>query len=136
MRREPTIVVVPQTAPRTEYVTRTVHERRAPTDESVRLLTEMERAARDKVEQSIRLDGNGFACVVQVALDNMSDQRIAVAVFELNGKRMRAEARVSARGGGQETLAAALRDAVAQQLAVEILTSAFMSLPGVRMDAP
>lgn len=121
----PQIVVLPSES-RTEYVTRevTVHEHRAPTDESVRLLKEMETAARDKIDQSIRLDGNGFECVVEIMLDNMSDQRIARAVFVLNGKRMDAEARVSRREDSPATLAGALRDAVAQRLAAEILMPA------------
>lgn len=110
----------------THYVTRqlNVHEHRAPTDESVRLLKEMEQAARDKVDHSIRLEGNGFECVVEIMLDNMSDQLIARAVFVLNGKRMDAEARVSRRDDNPATLAGALRDAVAQRLAAEILMPA------------
>ena len=38
---------------RTEYVTREVHEHRAPTDESVKLLREMEQKARDQVIEAI-----------------------------------------------------------------------------------
>lgn len=122
----PQIVVLPGES-RAEYVTRNVHVHRAPTDESVRLLKEMEQAARDKVDHSIRLEGNGFECVVEIMLDNMSDQRIARAVFVLNGKRMDAEARVSRRDDNPATLAGALRDAVAQRLAAEILMPAMFN---------
>lgn len=121
--RKPVIINVTQPA-HTEYVTRTVHEHRAPTDESVKLLREMEQAAQAKIDQSIRLEGNGFECVVRTERDEINDQRVAVAVFVLNGKRMRAEARV---GGGMRDpaeIATALRDAVAKVLAVELLAPA------------
>lgn len=119
---KPNIIVVPHETTRTEYVTREVHVHRAPTDESVALLKEMERAARDKVEQSINVGGNGFECVVNVMKEAMSMDTVAVAVFKLNGKQLRAEARVP--GWNQDNvrqLPAKLRDEVAQVISVEIL---------------
>lgn len=111
--------------PRTEYVTQrvTVEEKRAPTDESVRLLREMEQAARDKVEQSINVGGNGFECVVHVMKEAMSMDTVAVAIFKLNGKPMRAEARVEGWDTAEvcRKLPERLRDAVAQKIAVEVL---------------
>ena len=121
--RSPTIINV--TAP-TEYVTRTVNitETRAPTDESVRLLKEMEEAARNKVDQSIRLDGNDFKCVVEIMQDAMSDQRVAYAVFELNGKRMTAEHRVSRRDDNPAALAIGIRDEIAKTIATAVIGAA------------
>lgn len=122
-RQRPTVINV--NAP-TEYVTREVNvtERRAPTDESVRLLKEMETAAQAKVDQSIRLDGNGFECVVQIMEDAMSDERVARAVFTVNGRRLDAEARMRRRNANPADLACSLRDAVAKRLAAEILENA------------
>lgn len=40
-----------------------VTEKRAPTDESVRLLKEMESAVREKVVESVRVERNGIKAV-------------------------------------------------------------------------
>lgn len=55
--KPPMIVQVPGT---TRYVDRnvTINEHRAPTDESVKLLKEMEEKAEAKLIEAIRLDGN------------------------------------------------------------------------------
>ena len=50
----------------THHHTKHVTEKRAPTDESVRLLKELEDAAQNKVDRAVRLDFNGFKCVIQV----------------------------------------------------------------------
>lgn len=66
-------------------------EKRAPTDESVKLLREMEQAAQDKLDASIRLEANGFECVVQV-FERMIDGDFAIVVhFSLNGNRHKVE---------------------------------------------
>jgi hypothetical protein len=114
---------VPYETSRTEYVNTTVHEHRAPTDASVALLKEMEQAARNKIEASINVGGNGFECVVNIMKEAMSMDTVAVAIFKLNGKSMRAEARVQGWDHvNPADLAGKLRDAVAQQVAVEVLT--------------
>ena len=46
------------------HVSQHVTEQRAPTDESVRLLREMEEAARAKIVESLLLKSNGFEAVV------------------------------------------------------------------------
>lgn len=125
LRRKPTVINV-NTPSRTEYVTREVHEHRAPTDASVALLKEMEQAARDKITESIAISGNGFECVVHLMLDLASDAKIAKAVFKLNGKAMTAEAAVQMRDGDNPTLVAErLRDAVAKRIATEVIGVAF-----------
>jgi hypothetical protein len=68
-----------------------VDEERAPTDESVRLLREMEKAARDEVVKSIRLNVNGFDCVVRTFYDAPTDDTIIRVLFSLNGQKMEAE---------------------------------------------
>lgn len=107
----------------TQYVTKKV-EVRAPTDESVRLLAEFEAKAREKIDQSIRLEGNGFECVVEISLDTLQDAYIATAIFKLNGVRMRAEAVEPARKATPQSLVDKLRDAMATKIAAEILAPA------------
>lgn len=65
----------------------TVKEVRAPTDESVRLLKEMEQKAEEKVLKAMRLESNGFKAVIQKqhALEVGDD--VYVVVYELNGVR-------------------------------------------------
>lgn len=113
----------------TQYVTREIHEHRAPTDESVKLLREMEDKAREKIEQSIRVGNNGFECTVTVEWEAISDEKIVTALFALNGKRMRAEARLLRYKVTDEPmqLAEAIRDAVAQVIAAEVLKPALMA---------
>jgi hypothetical protein len=107
----------------TNSSTTTVVEKRAPTDESVRLLKEMETAARDKVEAAVRVGGNGFEAVVQFHRDHLSDATIAVALYKLNGRQMRSEASVSGRAQPTD-LIAALRDVMAKDIAAAILMPA------------
>jgi hypothetical protein len=98
----------------------TVTEKRAPTDESVKLLREMESAAKKEVLKSIRLDGNEFKGVVHISQDFMSDQYVVVAVFDLNGKRIQAEARQGTLRATADELFLRLRDAAAEQIANQI----------------
>ena len=129
--REPRPVPVNVHMPeRTEYVDRnvTVHEHRAPTDESVRLLKEMEEKAREKIFDSFRLDGNGFECVIQCERDCMTMDTTAVAVFSLNGRKMQALARVTDRERQRDSpvlLASRLRDAVALTIANDVLSASW-----------
>lgn len=125
--KRPTVIDVHMPT-RTEYVTttKTVHEHRAPTDDSVRLLREMEDKARLQVEQSINVGGNGFECVVNIEKEAMSMDTVAKAIFKLNGLHLTATARV--RGWDQQDvtkLAEKLRDEVALKIAAEIVGPAF-----------
>ncbi len=58
----------------------TITENRAPTDESVRLLKEMETAARDKVQASIRVENCPVDCVLNAWEDWQSagDRHFAI----------------------------------------------------------
>jgi ABC-type methionine transport system ATPase subunit len=95
-----------------------VTEKRAPTDESVRLLKEFEEKAEAKVIQSVAVESNAFNCVVHGMVDGMSNRRIMRAVFDLNGKKMTAEASASwVSSGDTPALARALRDAIAKEIA-------------------
>ena len=126
----PNLIAYPVPGPtQTEYVTRTVNVHRAPTDQSVALLKEFEQAARDKIEHSIAIGGNGFECVCYVERDCMSHSTICRAVFKLNGKEMRAMASVD--GWDKDAiheLPAKLMRAVADEIAREVLIHAFKGM--------
>lgn len=71
----------------TEYVPyeKTIHEHRAPTDESVRLLNEMQDKAMDNIMQKIILNDNMFKGVVYVVNSPMADGFQIYIRFTLNG---------------------------------------------------
>lgn len=95
----------------------TVEEKRAPTDESVRLLREMEEKIQKSLVQSIRVENTEFNCVVHVFEDLMSSQFRLMAVFKLNGKQERAEYRTNTWQFSPEEAITRLRDAVATKIA-------------------
>lgn len=77
--------------PTGQSVYKTVTERRAPTDESVKLLREMEAAAKSEVEKTVRLDFNGFKVVGQFMTEPWNDQDRAVIKFDFNGRSVKAD---------------------------------------------
>ncbi len=68
-------------------VSHRVTEKRAPTDESIRLLREMEQAALDQVEKSFRVEANGFSCLVQFFSRPEFSENVFRVYFDLNGKK-------------------------------------------------
>jgi len=70
----------------TRDVEKHVHEHRAPTDESVALLKEMEEKAQEKLLRSYKLDTNDFNAVWHVMQDNLHMVHRVLIQFELNGK--------------------------------------------------
>ena len=110
--------------PRTTYVDRHVTVNRAPTDESVKLLREMEAKAAAQVIQAVRVDNTIFSCVVHQSLDELSDRMRWRAVFKLNGHKMQAEVDCDPRDGDVPTFQT-LRDEVAKVIARQVLGEAF-----------
>lgn len=78
-----------QKAPTVINETRTVHEHRAPTDESIRLLAEFEEKARARIAQTVRVQGAWLDCVVMVELDYASQDTILRAIFSVERPRHR-----------------------------------------------
>jgi hypothetical protein len=124
MFRTPVVVVPDRTE--TQFVTREIHEHRAPTDESVKLLREMEAKARKQVLDSIRLGDTAFECVVHVTRDTMSGDTSLMAIFSLNGKKFTVEHREWR--PDTKLLVEGLRAAMANKIATEILVPALQSL--------
>lgn len=114
----------------------TVTEVRAPTDESVKLLAQLEAAARAKIINAISVGDATFECVVQQRIESESDTAIFTAVFSLNGKRLTAEYSVRSHEikAGRALPAMVMdgvRDAIALKIAVEVLAPALARLAHV-----
>ena len=113
--------------PRTEYVTREVNitEKRAPTDESVKLLREMEQAADAKRIAAMKLEGNSFNGCIEVWQEPAQGYMIfARAAFDINGKRCVAKASVDEAkpdGWHKVELMQALHTEIAKAVASEVL---------------
>jgi hypothetical protein len=102
----------------------TVHAHRAPTDQSVRLLREMEQAARDQVVQAIRLENSPIDCVVHAQIDTMNVRRDFCVFVCINGQKI--EVRQSFDGETlPERIADGLLAAVSERIAAEVLAPAF-----------
>ena len=114
----------------------TINEHRAPTDESVRLLRELEDAARDRVIASFPLEGNEIKGRVFVERDAWAAEISALALIDVNGKRLRVEHRCPRdllTSEDQTQLLRDLRDKVAEKIANEMLVNAFsgVTMPDV-----
>jgi hypothetical protein len=129
--RNPTVVYMPGPSHggRTEYITRQVHEHRAPTDESVKLLREMEQAAEAKRIAGMRLDPNTFGGVVEVMKRGDDYSTEAHARFEINGRRLNAKAEVSGLIEPTEELMIKLRDEMARVIASAMLGEMLKRMP-------
>lgn len=103
---------------------------RAPTDESVRLLSEMQAAAEKKVVQAITVADSTFECVVHRWRDMMNGKYVFRAVFSLNGKKMTAETTIEERKADNDKTAAwiTLRDEIAKVIATEAINGALQQM--------
>jgi hypothetical protein len=122
------IAVIQPTRVEVREVTKQVHEHRAPTDDSVKLLREMEAAAVDKIEQSLHVGDATFDCVVHFQRRHVDQSIHLKAIFSLNGKRMVAEHVEHTDRYDKVTALNGLLDAMAKQIAAEILTPALRPL--------
>ena len=76
---------------RTEQLTKNIIEHRAPTDESVRLLRDMEGQAKAEILKAVRLDRNELKAVFHKKIDALTMDEIIVCMIDLNGKRVQGE---------------------------------------------
>lgn len=72
----------------TEFITKEVHEHRAPTDESIKILREMELAAQQKVLEAIRLENCEIDGVLHCMKHTLSFDYMFKFIFSVNGKKM------------------------------------------------
>lgn len=64
-----------------------IEERRAPTDDSVRLLKELEQKALDKIIGTFDLPSNEIKSRVAVSKDYLNGKNLFCVVADINGKR-------------------------------------------------
>ena len=76
------------------YVTKTTTEYRAPTDESVRLLKEMEEKAREKIIDSFTVSDTHFECKFFQEMDVTTQEMKYVVIYSMNGKKRTVNVRV------------------------------------------
>ena len=65
----------------------TITEKRAPTDDSIRLLKEMQEKAQASVISAVSLTDNTFNCVIHTQKDLLSCMHVFLVIYSLNGKR-------------------------------------------------
>lgn len=121
-------IVVMNSPARIEYVTREVHEHRAPTDDSVKLLREMEAKAQEQVIKAVHVGDSIFECVVHMQKNHMDGSTSMLAVFSLNGKKLTAEFREHEWRADKFKMVDGLRAAIADKLSREILAPALHGL--------
>lgn len=103
------------------YHTHTVTENRAPTDESVRLLREMEQKSQEQVLKAIRVQNTEFDGVIHVIQHHIDATTIYKCVFSLNGKKMIAE-HIAKDCDDKESRVFGIRDAVAKEIANTVVS--------------
>ena len=94
----------------------TITENRAPTDESVRILRDMEDRAEKKVLAAVRVENTPVDMVIHKRDDFLNSDREYACIFKINGKQMRADYRAR-RETDRQTVAIGIRDAVAKEIA-------------------
>jgi hypothetical protein len=103
------------------YITKTEH--RAPTDESVRLLKEMEEKARQKIIDSFTVKDTHFECKTFQEMDMVTQEMKYVVIYSMNGKRRTVSVNIE-----RDVIAdnyKKLISAVANDIAVAMLSDAF-----------
>ena len=103
-------------------VQKTVREQRAPTDESVRLLREMEKAATDKVISAIRVSDSLFEAVLHQQVDHLNCQKMFMCVIKLNGEKITVPFNCND-WASREDIVMGIRDAIAKEIANRITLS-------------
>jgi hypothetical protein len=102
----------------------TVHEHKAPTDESIRLYQELEQKAYDTILHRIQVNDNALNFGAIVRMPRMTtDEKIAY-IFTLNGKEITGEITVKHHEAitmDQEATARKIVEDASRHIAVEIL---------------
>ena len=97
-----------------------VTEKRAPTDESVRLLREMEAKAKAEVIKATAVNDNHFTGVIHTMFDALSYRTTVRLVYSMNGKKLTTDYHIDDSRSLDDSIAG-LIDAVARDIAIEIL---------------
>lgn len=111
------------------YETRntTINEHRAPTDESVRLLREMERKAQEQVIQAVRVENTPIDSVIHSIREHGTGDTLWRCIFKVNGKQLQADY-IQRFEEDRQTIANGIRDAIAKQVANVIAGQALSAM--------
>jgi hypothetical protein len=119
-------IVLADRRPVSTYAHASITEKRAPTDESVALLKDLEREAQKKIEVSVRLSDNKFDCVVHVERSSYEQKTHYKIMYSLNGERHSMDKSFDFdHTESREDIAIELRDELAKDIAANMLSSAF-----------
>ena len=106
-----------------------VTEKRAPTDQSVALLKEMEEAARKKVIETIVVADTSFECKIHKIYDAMSDQDRYAIHYKMNGLKRDVNVNIDRHKHFTPVeVACIIRDKVAVDIANEMIYTAFQRI--------
>jgi hypothetical protein len=104
----------------TSEVYKTVTEKRAPTDESIRLLREMEAKATEQVIKSQKLDNNLITATLWHYKDHLTWKEKYKVLAKINGKTIDIDIELN----DNEDQFTEIFNAVARRLAAELLNTA------------
>jgi hypothetical protein len=110
------------------YVTKTTTEYRAPTDESVRLLKEMEEKVHEKIINSISVRDCQVECQVIIEKDYMNRSNHYIVVYSMNGKKSKVKMMIDEQSlmvDPTTIVAERLSEMLAKDIAVTMLGDAF-----------
>lgn len=112
-------------------------EKRAPTDESVKLLRDMEAKAKEEVVKAIRIENCPIDCVVHVLRDAMSDGVRVQVHAKINGSPIRVEVSYAYHEMRNPNFMPGDKvvSAFSEKIASMILMDAFRKLDSVAMEA-
>lgn len=99
----------------------TVKEYRAPTDESVRLLKELEEAARDKVLKSHHYGDTTFDGTLLEVKDVCNKRKCYQYIFSLNGKEFRGQFEI--RDDGLDKAKQKLFKILSEAITIQLMTN-------------
>jgi hypothetical protein len=109
----------------THEVTKSVHEHRAPTDESLKLLREMQDKARAEIERAVRITDCDISAVIYRHYDIQVDQDKFKILYKVNGKMHEVMYDFDSWRHSKENilreLVIGIRDALAQDIANQII---------------
>jgi hypothetical protein len=117
-----TYLNIPSIIPNNIHVEHT--EKRAPTDDSVRLLKEMEEKAKEKIIQSIAIRDCQIDCQILKERDFMSQGTRYLIVYSMNDKKSKVNLLVDDQDMNK-SVAERLRDALAKDIATNMLIDSF-----------
>jgi hypothetical protein len=108
-----------------------VHEHRAPTDDSVKLLREMEHAALERVLSTIRLEGSPVDCAIVHMRDHLNYTHKFLIRYQLGRHKREVRHDFQPRFGAcaqgvNDECHAALKTALAEDIAFHLLTEPFL----------